>query len=98
MAQFLFNPLSPASTLASPAEPADDLNAQEEGRADMYPLFCERNDALVRFLSARRGPYQDARAVAQKAYVRPLNLDRPGATNFLSALLFKAAANLAVDR
>jgi RNA polymerase sigma factor (sigma-70 family) len=98
MAQFLFNPLSPAGTLASPPEPADDLNAEEEGRAHIDHLFREHNDALVRFLSARLGSYQDAREVAQEAYVRLLNLDRPGAANFLKALLYKTAANLAIDR
>jgi RNA polymerase sigma factor (sigma-70 family) len=61
-------------------------------------LFREHNDALVRFLSARLGSYQDAREVAQEAYVRLLNLDRPGATSFLKALLYKTAANLAIDR
>jgi RNA polymerase sigma-70 factor (ECF subfamily) len=98
MAQFLFNPLSPADTPASPAEPADDRNAQEEGHAHIEHLFREHNDALVRFLSARLGSYQDAREVAQEAYVRLLNLDRPGAANFLRALLYKTAANLAIDR
>jgi RNA polymerase sigma factor (sigma-70 family) len=98
MAQFLFNPLSPPGTLASPSGPADDLNAQEEGRAHIDHLFREHNDALVRFLSARLGSYQDAREVAQEAYVRLLNLDRPGAANFLKALLYKTAANLAIDR
>ena len=98
MAQPLFNPLSPAGTLASPAEPADDRNAQEEGHAHIEQLFRDHNDALVRFLSARLGSYQDAREVAQEAYVRLLNLDRPGAANFLRALLYKTAANLAIDR
>jgi RNA polymerase sigma factor (sigma-70 family) len=98
MAQPLFNPLSSAGTRASPAEPADDRNAQEEGHAHIDHLFREHNDALVRFLSARLGSYQDAREVAQEAYVRLLNLDRPGATNFLRALLYKTAANLAIDR
>jgi RNA polymerase sigma factor (sigma-70 family) len=98
MAQSLFNPLSPAGSLASPVEPADDRNAQEEGRAHIDHLFREHNDALVRFLSARLGSYQDAREVAQEAYVRLLNLDRPGAVNFLRALLYKTAANLAIDR
>jgi RNA polymerase sigma-70 factor (ECF subfamily) len=98
MAQPLFNPLSPAGTLASPAESAGDRNAQEDGHAHIEHLFREHNDALVRFLSARLGSYQDAREVAQEAYVRLLNLDRPGAANFLRALLYKTAANLAIDR
>jgi RNA polymerase sigma factor (sigma-70 family) len=98
MAQPLVNPLPPAGTLASPVEPADDCNAREKGHAHIDHLFREHNDALVRFLSARLGSYQDAREVAQEAYVRLLNLDRPGAVNFLRALLYKTAANLAIDR
>ena len=98
MAEFLCNPLSSAGTLGSSAKPADDPNPQEEDRAHIDHLFREHNDALVRFLSARLGSYQDAREVAQEAYVRLLNLDRPGAANFLKALLYKTAANLAIDR
>ena len=72
--------------------------AEEGGHAARIDhLFREHNDALVRFLSARLGSYQDAREVAQEAYVRLLNLDRPGAANFLKALLYKTAANLAID-
>ena len=98
MAQSPFNPLSPAGALASPAAPADDCSAEKEGHARIDHLFREHNDALVRFLSARLGSYQDAREVAQEAYVRLLNLDRPGAASFLKALLYKTAANLAIDR
>jgi RNA polymerase sigma factor (sigma-70 family) len=42
--------------------------------------------------------YQDAREVAQEAYVRLLSLDEPGAVSYLRAFLFKTAANLATDR
>jgi RNA polymerase sigma factor (sigma-70 family) len=98
MAQSPSNPLPPAGTLASPPGPADDRGAEKERRAHIDHLFREHNDALVRFLSARLGSYQDAREVAQEAYVRLLNLDRPGAVNFLRALLYKTAANLAIDR
>src|ERR1700756_676267 len=98
MAQPTFNPLSPSGTVASPAVPADECSAEKEGPARIDHLFREHNDALVRFLSARLGSYQDAREVAQEAYVRLLNLDRPGAANFLKALLYKTAANLAIDR
>ena len=99
MAQSPFSPLSPAGTVASPLAFADDGSAEMEGHARIEHLFREHNDALVRFLSARLGSYQDAREVAQEAYVRLLNLDRPGgAASFLKALLYKTAANLAIDR
>ena len=61
-------------------------------------LFKEHNEALIRFLMARMSSYQDAREVAQEAYVRLLSLDEPGTISYLRAFLFKTAANLAVDR
>lgn len=61
-------------------------------------LFREHNEALIRFLVARLRSYQDAREVAQEAYVRLLSLDEPGAVSYLRAFLFKTAANLATDR
>jgi RNA polymerase sigma factor (sigma-70 family) len=70
-----------------------------EARAALVAdLFREHNEALIRFLALRLRSQQAAREVAQEAYVRVLNLDRPGAVNFLRAFLFKTAANLAVDR
>ena len=61
-------------------------------------LFREHNEALVRFLALRLGSHQEAKDVAQEAYVRILSLDEPGAISFLRAFLFKTAANIAVDR
>jgi RNA polymerase sigma-70 factor (ECF subfamily) len=53
---------------------------------------------LIRFLALRLRSQQEAREVAQEAYVRMLKLDQPEAVGFLRAFLFKTAANLAVDR
>jgi RNA polymerase sigma-70 factor (ECF subfamily) len=64
----------------------------------MERLFREHNEALIRFLHARLRSYQEAREVAQEAYVRLLSLDNPGAISYLRAFLFKTAANLAIDR
>lgn len=61
-------------------------------------LFRDHNEALVRFLALRLRSQQEARDVAQEAYVRLLKLDQPGAVSFLRAFLFKTAANIAVDR
>jgi RNA polymerase sigma-70 factor (ECF subfamily) len=61
-------------------------------------LFREHNEALVRFLALRLGSHQEAKDVAQEAYVRILSLDEPGAISFLRAFLFKTAANIAIDR
>jgi RNA polymerase sigma factor (sigma-70 family) len=82
---------------AAPVEdgqlPPDATRAQLVER-----LFREHNDSLLRFLALRLRSPQDAREVAQEAYVRLLSLDEPGAVSYLRAFLFKTAANLAVDR
>lgn len=61
-------------------------------------LFECHNRVLVAFLASRLGNEEEAMEVAQEAYVKLLQLDRPGAISFLRAYLFRTAANLAVDR
>ena len=61
-------------------------------------LFEEHNRTLVNFLHARLHCEQEARDVAQEAYVRLLQLDNNGAIGFLRSYLFRIAENLAVDR
>lgn len=67
-------------------------------RAAVSELFQEHNRLLVRYLEVRLQSHQEAKDIAQEAYVRLLSLDQPGAVGFLRAYLFKIAANLAVDR
>jgi RNA polymerase sigma factor (sigma-70 family) len=84
--------------------PVEDASgASPEGctaaRAELVArLFREHNQALVSLLALRLKSLQDAREVAQEAYVRLLQLDRPGAASMLRAYLFRIASNLAVDR
>jgi RNA polymerase sigma-70 factor (ECF subfamily) len=77
----------------TPETPRADDRTQRVER-----LFREHNEALIRFLQARVGSYQEAREVAQEAYVRLLSLDQPDAVSYLRAFLFKTAANIAIDR
>lgn len=65
---------------------------------DIASLFREHNHALVRFLTLRLQSENEAKEVAQEAYVRLLQLDRPGVHSFLRAQLFRIAMNIAVDR
>ena len=74
-------------------EPAGNDHAQRISR-----LFSEHNEALIQFLATRLRSVQEAKEVAQEAYVRLLSLEDSGAVSFLRAFLFKTAANLAVDR
>ena len=61
-------------------------------------LFAEHNRSLIRFLRTRLRSEQEARDVAQEAYVRLLQIDQPGTISFLRAYLFRTALNIATDR
>jgi RNA polymerase sigma factor (sigma-70 family) len=61
-------------------------------------LFEEHNETLIRFLAVRMRSRQEAKEVAQEAYVRLLDLDQPETVGFLRAFLFKTATNIAIDR
>jgi RNA polymerase sigma factor (sigma-70 family) len=80
---------APAGTEGPPPLPKTDLISQ---------LFRDNNRALVNFLLTHLSDEQEAREVAQEAYVKLLQLDRPEAISFLRTYLFRIAANLAIDR
>jgi RNA polymerase sigma factor (sigma-70 family) len=61
-------------------------------------LFREHNEALLRFLALRLGSQQEAKEVAQEAYVKLLSLEADPAASFLRSFLFTIAANMATDR
>jgi len=61
-------------------------------------LFREHNRVLVGYLRSRLGSLQEAKEIAQEAYVRLLQLNEPGTSGLLRAYLFKTASNLAIDR
>jgi RNA polymerase sigma-70 factor (ECF subfamily) len=61
-------------------------------------LFEAHNNALIRFLTYKLKSPQEAKEVAQEAYVRILQLDSADGVSHLQAFLFKTAANLAADR
>jgi RNA polymerase sigma factor (sigma-70 family) len=76
--------------------PLPDRN--HERAVQVTELFRSHNRTLVRFLQAKLQDPQEAREIAQEAYVRLLELERTGAVGFLRAYLFKIASNLAIDR
>jgi RNA polymerase sigma factor (sigma-70 family) len=61
-------------------------------------LFREHNRALLGYLTARLRSEQEAKEVAQEAYLRLLQLHGPDTSSLLRAYLFKTATNLAIDR
>ena len=74
------------------------MAAETRPAIDVAGLFREHNAALLRFTAAKLGSEQEAREVAQEAYVRLLQLDHPETISYLRAFLFKTASNLAMDR
>lgn len=72
--------------------------APEAGRERIERLFNEHNESLMNFLRARLRSKEEAREVAQEAYVRLLQLDNPEAVSYFRAFLFKTAGNIAIDR
>lgn len=87
-----------ALDIARPGETgAADESADERSRR-IAELFEAHNRALMRFLTCRLKSAQDAKEVAQEAYVRMLQLDALGGVSYLRAFLFKTASNIAADR
>jgi RNA polymerase sigma-70 factor (ECF subfamily) len=79
--------------------PCDEVESHVESTAvAVSELFREHNRVLVGYLRSRLGSLQEAKEVAQEAYVRVLQLHKPGAPGLLRAYLFTTAANLAIDR
>lgn len=87
------DPEKPAST----PEPCSTPQQRPEA-TDIERLFRDHNTALLRFIATKLGSEQEAREIAQEAYVQLLRLNHPETISYLRAFLFKTAANLAVDR
>jgi RNA polymerase sigma factor (sigma-70 family) len=66
--------------------------------SNLARLFEEHNAALIALLRARLRSNQEARDVAQEAYVRLLQLDQLGTVSYLRTYLFRTALNIATDR
>jgi RNA polymerase sigma factor (sigma-70 family) len=86
------------ATERAPLRGRKDQRGRKENHGRVAELFEAHNQALLRFLTCRLNSAQEAKEVAQEAYVRLLQLDAPDARGYLRALLFKTAANLAADR
>ncbi len=81
------------------AAPCDHLDARlHSTAAAVSQLFRDHNRMLVGYLTSRLRSEQEAKEVAQEAYVRLLQLQDPGTPSLLRAYLFKTATNLAIDR
>jgi RNA polymerase sigma factor (sigma-70 family) len=86
---------------AAADDPDQPGRPRPEGRqtsADLGRLFQEHNASLIQLLRAKLHSDQEARDVAQEAYVRLLQLDRLGTVSYLRSYLFRTALNIATDR
>lgn len=91
----------PAFPMDSPdlhAAPQDPAAGAGDRAGQVAALFREHNRALVAFLQARLNSRPDAQELAQEVYVRMLAMKDPDPIASPRALLFRIAANLAVDR
>jgi RNA polymerase sigma factor (sigma-70 family) len=86
--------------IPAPADDVTDIERQTaaDRSALVSQLFRDNNRALIRFLLAHLSNEQEAREVAQEAYVKLLQLDQPEAISYLRTYLFRTAVNLAIDR
>lgn len=81
------------------AAPFDEVAARSDSTASaVSQLFRDHNRMLVGYLTSRLRSEQEAKELAQEAYVRLLQLQDPGTPSLLRAYLFKTATNLAIDR
>jgi len=94
------NPVDPAADvrLSGELERLED-SGSEDRASTVSRLFREHNRMLVGFLFARLKNEQEAKEIAQEAYVKVLQLEqKTGAASFMRAYLFRVAENLALDR
>lgn len=88
----------PADEPGEQSSAADDTHAGETHAERVARLFREHNEALLRFLQTRLHSRDEAKEVAQEAYVQMLGLHHPATVHFLQGYLFTTAANIATNR
>lgn len=83
---------------SAPEAPPESHEPHESHEVRVSRLYREHNGALLRFLRRLLQSQEEAKEVAQEAYVQLLGLPRPEAVQFLRGYLFTTAANLAKNR
>jgi RNA polymerase sigma-70 factor (ECF subfamily) len=71
------------------------LDAKSQFIAD---LFAEHSVPLVKYLTARFQSPDEAKEIAQEAWLRIYRLEHPQALDNAKAFLFQTASNLSIDR
>lgn len=76
----------------------DEPHSGETHEQHVARLFRDHNESLLRYLRTKLRSQDEAREVAQEAYVQLLGLHHPETVHFLQGYLFRTAANLAKNR
>jgi RNA polymerase sigma-70 factor (ECF subfamily) len=97
-ASSVISPRDRVSATASDAAQDETKSLGPATHENIERLFKDHNESLLRFLRARLRSPQEARDVAQEAYVQVLRLRDPSTVSHLQAYLFQTAANLATNR
>lgn len=92
------NSITTGSDEAKPAVQPCSAAVAVAHKAQVEQMFRDHNDSLLRFLRARLHSSDEAKEVAQEAYVQMLGLDNPAAISYLQGYLFRTAANIATNR
>jgi RNA polymerase sigma factor (sigma-70 family) len=73
-------------------------NAAQTHAERVQELYRQHGTALLAMLRGRVGSMEEARDVAQEAFMKVLALDSPGTVRFLEGYLWRTAAHIATDR
>lgn len=91
--------LAPSMNGSAAAAPNTHRQAElSERNHTIRELFTEHHTTLLRLLTAKLHSENDAKEVAQEAYLKLLEMPEPGAICCPRAYLFRVATNLATDR
>lgn len=95
MADALAPPMNGGAAAAPGTHRQADLSERNHA---IRELFTKHHTTLLRLLTAKLRSENDAKEVAQEAYLKLLEMPEPGAISCPKAYLFRVATNLATDR
>ncbi len=86
-----------ASGAVSEITDATDPVERERRAAALAEVVREHHAPLLRFLTQRTGSMEEAKEIAQDAYVKVLAVERQGSIGSLASYLWRSALNLMTD-
>lgn len=91
---------APLDGEAAAHSPGEGLCSEERARRALAlaEVARQHHAPLLRFLTQRTGSIEDAKEIAQDAYVKVLAVERQGSIASLGSYLWRSALNLMTDR